>query len=342
MKNKQTSVKIVDVAKRADCSPATVSRVLNGNQAVAEEIRDRVVKAANDLGYVPNGAAKALSSTKSRLVGAIIPTLDHAIYATMIDALQARLADRATSVVLSTSLYDADVELKQLRLLIERGVEAVVLVGASHRSEAIKLLDRHNIPYVLTYTNKLGPRGAAVGFDNVEAGTIAARFLYDLGHRRFGMLAGITRNNDRATDRVTGFKQALQDAGVAEDAITVIEAPYQVQSGQEGAKALLKSDPRITAIFCGSDILAAGALKHCAASRIRVPEDISVLGFDNLEIAGLTTPELSTLEVPAKEMGRLSAEYIMAEASQQVHIRRPQISVRLVIRGSTGPGKLVD
>ncbi len=331
--------KLLDVALRAQCSAATVSRVLNGNRTVAPDIRDRVLRAAADLAYVPNGSAKSLRSTKSRLAGAIIPTLDHAIYAAMIESLQARLSERDISLILSTSLYDIDVELEQIRLFVERGAEAVVLVGAIHRAEAIKLLERHNIPYVFTHTNQHGPKGAAVGFDNYQAGVIAAKFLFDLGHRRLGMLAGITDNNDRATARVKGFTETLAGLGVARAAISVIELPYRIEEGRAGMQTLFETVPHVTAVFCGSDILAAGALKYCNAAGIAVPGDVSVLGFDNHELAGLTTPELSTLEVPAKEMGRLAADFIVAEPGQRIHLRQPQPEVRLVIRGSTGPSR---
>ena len=129
------AVKLVDVARAANCSPATVSRVLNGNLAVDQQIRAQVMQATRELGYVPNGSARALRSTKTRLAGAIIPTLDHAIYATMVDSLQARLAEKHVSLIISTSSYDVDLEYEQARLLIERGVESIIVVGIAPSSE---------------------------------------------------------------------------------------------------------------------------------------------------------------------------------------------------------------
>src|SRR4026208_276713 len=125
--------KLIDVARLAKCSPATVSRGLNGNPTVNKSAGERVLRAARELGYVPNGSARALRSTRTRLVGAIIPTLDHAIYATMVDGLQARLAEKGVSLIINTSTYDIDLEYEQARLLVERGAESVVLVGSLHR-----------------------------------------------------------------------------------------------------------------------------------------------------------------------------------------------------------------
>ena len=331
------TARLKDVADKAGCSPATVSRVLNDNPFVDGDIRERVLKAATELKYVPNGPARALRSTSTRLVGAIIPTLSHAIYATMIDGLQSRLSENKVSLILNTSLYDIAVEREQVRVLVERGVESIVLVGLRHLPETIEMLERYNIGYVFTYTTSAPPMGAAVGFDNAKAGITAAKFFHDLGHRHCGMIAGLTLDNDRAQGRLDGFRRGLAGYGLDVTGLPVIEAPYKIESGYAAMKTLMENNPTLTAVFCGSDILAAGAAKFCSHSGIKVPDDVSILGFDNLEIVELTTPELSTLEVPALEMGRLAADYILAQPVQRRHIRQRELPVHLIIRGSTGP-----
>src|SRR5690606_12725702 len=129
-----------------------------------------------------------LRSTQTRLIGAVIPAVDHTIYATMIDGLQTRLSEKSVSLSLSTSMYDLDLEFEQVRLLIEHGVEAVVLVGAKDKPQTIAMLEQRRLPYVCTYTVSPIQSGAAIGFDNEKAGRTAARFLFDLGHRRLGMI----------------------------------------------------------------------------------------------------------------------------------------------------------
>lgn len=329
--------RLADVARRAGCSPATVSRVLNDNPTVGPGVRQRVLEAAADLGYVPNGPARALRSTRTRLVGAIIPTLDHAIYATMVHSLQARLAERGVSVILNTSFYDADRELEQARLLVGRGVEALVLVGAAHRPETLALLEQRHIPYVYTYTFEATETGAAIGFDNAGAGRMAARYLLDLGHRRLAMIAGITRDNDRAALRRDGFVAELVRAGIDRAAIPVLESAYEVEGGRAGMRRLMTAETPPTAVFCASDIVAAGALKYCREAGLGVPQDISILGFDNLEVAALTTPELTTIDVPAREMGTLAGDYLLATPVQRQHMRQRDLPLRLVVRASAGP-----
>jgi LacI family transcriptional regulator len=328
---------IKDVAKLAGCSLATVSRVLNDAPYVEAGLRERVIAAAKKLQYVPNGPARALRSTTSRLVGAVIPTLSHAIYATMIDGLQSRLAENKVSLIISTSFYDLEIEKVQVRLLVEKGVESIVLVGSTHLPETLQTLERHNVNYVFTYTTAASRKGAAVGFDNVKAGITAAQYLYDLGHRRFGMIAGVTHDNDRAKGRLDGFLQGLKSNGIDTTAVQIIEALYRIDSGSAALQEILSRDKTITAVFCGSDILAAGALKYCHHVGLEVPRALSVLGFDNLEVAELTSPELSTLEVPAKDMGRLAAEYILSAPAKRTHTRQMELPIRLVMRRSTGP-----
>jgi LacI family transcriptional regulator len=335
--NIDADTKLVDVAKRAGCSPATVSRVLNNNPKVGVEVREKVLKAAIDLGYVPNGSARALRSTKSRLVGAVIPTLDHAIYATMMNSLQARLAERDVSIIVSTSLYDIDMEYEQVRLLIERGVEAIVLVGTIHRPETISLLEQRNIAYVFTYTSASTEVGAAIGFDNEKAGRMAARYLLDLGHTKLAMIAGITQNNDRAAARRDGFIAELEKQGIKRSRVPLFESAYKIEGGRTAMKRLMDLRERPTAIFCGSDIIAAGVIKYCHEHQIAVPREISILGFDNLEIAELTTPDLTTVEVPAREMGTIAGDYLLATTAQRQHMRQRELPLRLVVRSSTAP-----
>ena len=337
MKADVKAAKLKDVAALVGCSLATVSRVLNDAPYVDVELKDRVLRAVKKLHYVPNGPARALRSTTTRLVGAVIPTLSHAIYANMIEGLQSRLAENKVSLIISTSFYDLDVEFEQVRMLVERGVESIVLVGSSHRLETLSLLDRYNVGYIFTYTTELAGKSAAVGFDNVSAGQTAARYLFDLGHRSFGMIAGITQDNDRAANRLAGFRSGLSEFGITESAIAVREAPYKVESGAAAMAELMSMPNPPTAVFCGSDILAAGALKYCAAQSIPVPDAVSVLGFDNLEVAQMTSPELSTLEVPAEEMGRRAAEYILLSPAQRNHSRQTELAIRLVMRRSTAP-----
>ncbi|MEP7456193.1 LacI family DNA-binding transcriptional regulator [Phyllobacterium sp. SB3] len=335
--NESKVVKLKDVALRAGCSIATASRVLNGNPTVGQSEKERVLAAAAQLGYTPNTSARALRSQSTHLVGVIIPTLDHAIYAKMVDALQERLAQSGTSVIINTSGYDLERESKQAKLLVSRGVEAIVLVGSEHNAEMLAYLRRAGVSQLFTYTCDFGDGDAAVGFNNRIAGASAASFLLGLGHRRFGMIAGITRGNDRATQRREGYLDTLAEAGIDRQSVVVIEAPYMIEHGRAAMQSLMQTHPRPSAVFCGSDILAVGGIKYCRSANIGIPDDISVVGFDNLEIAELISPELTTLDVPAREMGEAAAEVLLQLNAKKEVNTVTELRTRLIVRGSTGP-----
>ncbi len=333
------AIKLKDVAFHAGCSPATASRALNGNPNVGTREREKVLAAAAQLGYIPNHSARALRSQSTNLVGVIIPTLDHAIYARMVSGLEEHLAHEGLSVIISTTEYDLGKELTQVKMLVGRGVESVVLVGLEHSAETTDYLRRAGVDQVFTYTAELGNADASVGFDNSGSAAIVARYLLDLGHRRFGMIAGVTRANDRARQRRDGFVEALLSAGIAQQDIIVLEAPYRTENGHEAMKSLMQTYPRPTAVFCGSDILAVGGIKYCRIAGISVPGEVSIVGFDNLEMASLVMPELTTVDVPARDMGRSAAEALLRLRTREDQSIVVELPTRLIVRETTGAPK---
>lgn len=330
-------IKLKDVAQLAGCSIATASRVLNGQKTVGAAERAKVERAAAQLGYVPNTAARALRSQRTRLVGVIIPTLEHAIYARMVDALQQRLEKARMSVIISCSGYDLQREHEQAKVMVARGVDAVVMVGTEHIDETTDYLRMAGVRQVFTYTNEFGAGDAAVGFDNRAAARTAAEYLLNLGHRRFAMISGVTHGNDRARQRRDTFLETLRDkASIDPRDVIVTEAPYNIDLGRAAMQSIMQTHPRPTAVFCGSDVLAIGAIRYCDAAGISVPGDVSVMGFDNLEIADLIKPGLTTLDVPVQAMGEGAADALLGADAKRTGVI-VDLPVRLVVRTSTAP-----
>lgn len=330
-------VGISDVARMAGCAPATVSRRFNNPQIVSQSVVKAIDEAIEKLGYVRNDSARSLRSSRSRLVGAIIPTLRHSIYAEMLAGLQQVLEKNGFALIHNTSEYDLDEEYRQAKTLVERGVEAIVLVGTRHRGKTFDLLRSLGITCAVTYAIDDNFGVTSVGFDNRRAAAVAANKLLSLGHRRFGMIAGITANNDRALCRVEGFVDTLVQSGIDRDTISIIEAPYQIGDGRAAMASILDRDPAITAIFCGSDVLAIGALSECRHRGISVPTDCSIIGFDNLEISAYVDPPLSTLNVPAYEMGLEAAQHIVRSEPGKSSVRKVELNIEYIERGTTGP-----
>ncbi len=326
-----------DVAAGANVSITTASRALTQPHKVQPETLARIKAAALKLGYMPNGAARALRSRRTRLIGTVLPTLDYAIYIPQVEALQRVLSANGYSLLVTASGYSLQGEFEQARTLIERGVEGLVLIGGIHHPDLASMLEENDIPAVSTYTYHADGRYPCVGFDNVLVARKAINHFVDLGHERIAMIAGITRDNDRASERVEGFKAALAAAGLPLVPGYLIEKPYTVAAGREALRSLMALQQPPTAIFCASDVLAFGVLVECASKGIEVPGRMSVIGFDNLELCAHFPPGITTIEVPATAMGEGAAQYLVARLSGHAATEHVELQADLILRSTTAP-----
>ncbi len=335
-KRRRSAIRAVDVARLAGCSTATVSRVQNTPDLVSPETRDRVQAAIRQLSYMPNSAARALRSERSRMIGIVIPTLNHAIYASLVDTAQRRLADEGHSLLVATFEYDLAREVEQTSLLIERGTEGLILVGELHDPDLYRMLDATGVPYINTYVFKPDGPHPCIGIDNRQASFDIAEFLYGLGHRSFGVISAATADNDRAATRVAGIRDALAGHGIALDPDAVVQRPYSIASGREGLRILRGLDPAPTAIVCGNDVLAFGALIECREMGLSLPADLSIVGFDNLDFTPHLSPPLTTMAVPASEMGAGAAGFILDSLRGRPTPHKIRLEPSLIARRSTG------
>jgi len=328
---------LADVARLAQVSTASVSRVLNAPDTVRPATRNRVLAAIDQLGYVLDGAARALKSGRVRSIGAVVPTLDNAIFASAINALQRRLAQRDFTLLVASSDYDAAEELREARALLVRGVDGMVLVGSAHSPELYRLLTQKQVPCVHTWTYLPDEERASIGFDNRLAARRSVDYLVGLGHRNIAMVAGIAADNDRATARLQGVTEGLAAHGLSLDGTQALQRHYDVREGRDAARQLLASRTPPTAIICGNDLLAMGVLFEAQAQGIPVPAQLSIVGFDDLPIASSLVPPLTTVHVPAVDMGQRAADYLLA----RIHGLEPSLHTRLeadlIVRGTTAP-----
>ncbi len=325
---------ILDVASRAGVSPATVSRVLTQPGIVRLEKRKRVNDAILALGYVRDGTARALVSGNTGAVGIVVPTVDNAIFSRAVQALQLRLSEAGYRLLVASHEYDPTTETIAVRSLIEHGIDAMVLVGIDHAPELWTLVDAAPIPLVLTWSIVDGRD--CVGFDNRQAGRIAAEHLLSLGHRRFGIISGILNHNDRASARIAGVRDVLANAGLGIPDWRISQQTFSLAGGRAGLAALLSLDEPPTAIIGGNDLLAAGALFEAQARCILVPEKLSIIGMDNLELSEHVTPALSTVNLPTAELGRRAAELVLARLVGAGEPRAIELPIDLIVRKSTG------
>lgn len=284
---------------------------------------------------MPDAAGRALASGVTRTVGCLIPTLDHAIFARSTHSLQTTLARSGYQLLVASHNYDPSQELALAQALQQRGVDAMVLVGAQHHPELWKSLEKWQHPALLTWA--CDPRLPSIGFDNHAIGVMATQHLLDKGHRRIGMISGYVENNDRAFARLVGVRDTLQAAGLELDEKAVSQQDLKISGGRLGLIALLEAKPRLTAIVCGNDLLAAGALLQAQRQGLVVPQDISICGIDNHEMAAEMNPGLTTVGLPAEDLGRIAATQVLAALAGEPIARQSLLPFALIERGTVSP-----
>lgn len=301
-----------DVAVRAGVSTATVSRSLNEPDRVSKDTRDRVMSAVRELGYAPNFGARALAAKRTNTFGAIIPTMENAIFARGLQAFQEQLSYEGITLLVASSSYSADVEEKQIMALVARGADALLLIGHDRTPQIYSFLEHRNIPYVVAWVYDSAMPRLSIGFDNRKAMTGLARRVLDLGHKSIAVITADCSENDRARERLWGVKEAMRERGMDPDRLRVAETPYSIANGAKAFAELMREEERPTAVLCGNDVLAAGALKMARSLGIEVPGDVSITGFDDIELAEIVSPALTTVHVPHREMGRGAARLLIA------------------------------
>ena len=326
-------VTATEVAKKAGVSQPTVSLVLSRNPKarVAPATRARVLKIAQELGYRPNRLAQGLVRRRSYALGVIVPGFDNPVYAAVISGAE-KVAAQAGYAVLLCEGKGSEV-VQHLEALRDRQIDGVIIAGIAASTLPAAALDGLNVVLV----NQPSEKFSTVGSDSLKAGSIAAEHLLSLGHTRVAFL-GPADAIPAFRLRERGFVQALRAAGTTVSSEFFKRASATVAGGIEGMRALLALAERPTAVFCANDLMALGAHKACSVAGVVLPRDLSLLGCDDIEMARLVTPELSTISTPTRELGaravrlllkQLDADGALAPASQL-------LAVKLVPRGTTG------
>ncbi len=323
-----------DVARVAGVSTATVSRSLNSPDSVAAKTLLRVQSAVDQLGYSPNFGARALAAKRTNTIGAVIPTMENAIFARGLQAFQETLFENGHTLLVASSSYQREREEVQIRSLIAGGADAILLIGEDRREAIYEFLRKRGIPYVLAWNYRQESDHCFVGFDNRAAAKEMARKVLKLGHTNIGMIAGLTPENDRARERVLGVREAIAENNISDQNFSLVEAQYDFTSAGDGVETLLQNNPRPTAIICGNDILAIGAVKRLQSLGLSVPQDISITGFDDIEVSSIIEPELTTVHIPHRKMGKIAAEQLLEMRGNQTMASSIELKPYIVERQS--------
>lgn len=325
-----------DVARLARCSPATVSRVFNAPETVAPEARRRVEEAVRQLGYMRNGMAQALRSRRTSLIGVAVPCLAMPNYARFVAALESHVSRAGLSLLVTSFGFALEREEEQICQMLERGAEAIVLVGAEHRPGLLHIMQTRGIPFVCTYTYRPDLPYPTLGWDNATLFNHAVERLVDLGHRDFAIITGLSRENDRAARHGIGIEARLARLGLKMPPQAAQQVMYGADTGREAFRRILDSGQRPTALICASDLLAQGALAECRDRGIRVPDDLSITGFSNHPFTTYLDPPLTTIDAPLDIMSRQALDTVLAQLKDE-DTAHHLIAADLVVRASIAP-----
>lgn len=326
-----------DVAKVAGVSTATVSRCLNSPDRVVERTRKRVMNAVEALGYTPNFGARVMAAKRTFTIGAIIPTMENSIFAKGLQAFQEELHARGYTLLVSSSAYKPEVEEEQIKALVARGADGLLLIGYDRAPAVYDYLKRQNVPALSAWAFSPKQEQPAIGFDNRASMRALAQEVLALGHRQIGVISAITQGNDRARERLRGIENAIAEAGLDGTALDVIETPYDIENGGDAFEALRKRNPQISVVMCSNDVLAVGALVRAKQIGLTVPNDISITGFDDIELARIVSPSLTTVHVPHREMGQRAAIELIKMVEQKGAGSSQKLESTIEMRESLGP-----
>jgi LacI family transcriptional regulator len=323
-----------DVARLADVSLGSASRALSDPGIVKPKTLKRVMQAVEQLGYVRNGAARALASRRTFSVGAVYPTLHNPAFADSIHSLQQTLWGFGYQLVVASHEYVEEREYEVVRSIVERGVDGLILVGVEHDHEVFDLMRHRKLPLVLTWSLDPPPYGHTVGFSNRQAAYDLTRAVLAKGHKDIAVLCGSREHNERARQRVGGTSDAMAEQGLKLREDWIIEQPLSVEGGQLGMRRILEMTQRPTAVMCNTDTLAIGALHECRVHGVVVPDEMSITGYDDIALASLTVPPLTTVHIPTAQMGVLAARRLVGLIEERDLGEAPALGHEVVIRAS--------
>lgn len=302
--NKAKKADIFTVSKAARVSPSTVSRYFNHPKLLKPATRKKIDSAVRRTGYIRNRAAQTIHGIRSGTIGVLVPTLDHAIFAEVVQAFADSVSAQGFTILLASHGYDLQREYAILRKFLEHRVDGVVLTGLDHDEAVFQLLDSQEIPCVLMWNYSATSRYPSIGADNEQAGRLIAEHVLSLGHRRVACMFPPTHGNDRALARHDIVLTTLSAASVEVPEEWMLETVYSISESKQDSKQLFLQTDRPTALICGNDILATGALYGATASGLTVPGDVTVVGIGDFKGSSEIEPALTTVRLPARRIGQ--------------------------------------
>lgn len=340
---------IKDVAERAEVSITTVSHVINRTRYVSEDLTQKVYDAMRTLNYRPNILARSLRSGRTKTIGLIVPDISNAFFAEISRKIEDKGFEFGYNVILCNTDDNPEKEEQYINVLIAKQVDGLIFISSGDSGGFQKNPYGGDIPVVIADRDVEGIESDVVLIDNYTGGVKATQYLISLGHKKIGCISGPSPIRPSA-QRVEGYKSALSAAGIAFDPDLLQTGDFRFEGGEKGMKALLSLHAPPTAVFACNDMMALGAMRVIKNAGLRVPEDFSLIGFDNTPLASLVFPPMTTIAQPIKAIADLSVELLiekieLKEESKHNKSLKPEykrivLETDLIVRGSTAALRL--
>lgn len=335
---KSTVPTIKDVARIANVSITTVSHTINGTRKVSDELRSRVYEAMEVLGYQQNSLARGLRLGETRTIGIIIPDNSNPFFADIARYIENAGFENGYSAILCNSDDLPEKELAYIQVLIEKQVDGIIFITAGKNNQSIERLQKSHIPVVIVDRHFEAADMDEVFVDNYRGAFEAAKHLITLGHRRIGLISGPSVT-DTSSSRVAGYRDALFQSGIAYDDSIIFPGNFRPESGRQGVRRLMGNDNPPTAVFCLNDMMAVAAINELQKMGIRVPQDVSVIGYDDVGILSELADDLTTVHQPIDQMAAIASRMVIGRIQNKEKAFEKKVEIlqpSLVIRSSTG------
>jgi DNA-binding LacI/PurR family transcriptional regulator len=328
-------VSIVEIAKAAGVSHSTVSRALRHSPLVSAYTGQRIRRLAQEMGYVPSAIGRGLAMQSTRTIGLVVTSIADPFVAEIVRGVEEQAMDHGYSLFLCQSGAQPQREVAAVTALHENRVAGVIVTSSRVGERYLPLLEQMQVPTILINNERAGQYVGFVAIDDIGGGRLATEYLLALGHRRIAYISGWPEAKSSA-DRLQGYSEALHSRGLAIHPDLVGAGTGSTDGGYEAMQGLLRFRPRPTAIFCYNDMTAIGALRALHEEGVRVPAQVSVIGFDDIPMAAYATPPLTTIAQPKYEMGQLAMRMLLDRLSKEQQVQNVVLQGELVVRGSCG------
>lgn len=321
-----------DVAKRAGVSAMTVSRALSEPSKVSPEMRERVLSAVKEIGYLPNHLASSLSSSRSTTIGLIVPSIDNSIYTQTIKGLSDVIRRSGFQLMIAESGYDANEEEELITAFLRHRVSGLVLHSTTHTPQAVDKIRKSGVPVVENGNIPEEPLDMVVSYSNRDAAYAMTVHLGRLGYKNIAFASLYSAHNDRSKDRLLGYKAALDQLGIEQNPRLIIETDRGFAAGAEAVTRAIHDVPEVDALFCAGDVLAVGAVFECQRRGWTVPERIALASFDDVDLLRHILPSVTTLRLPRYEIGERSAQMLLSRIIDDAeHLRGSVVDLKFEV-----------